>query len=59
MLDCRDNGDPLQLAFVKVVIGAVFSPQAMVLSVLQDYFPRPMLQCGVGWYGVSELPRNA
>jgi hypothetical protein len=32
MLDCRDNGDPLQLAFVKVVIGALFIPLAMVLS---------------------------
>jgi hypothetical protein len=59
MLDCQDNGDPLQLAFVKVVIGALFSNLAMVLSVLHDYFPRPMLQCGVGGYGISELPPNA
>jgi hypothetical protein len=59
MLDCRDNGDQLQLAFVKVVIGALFSPLAMVLSVLHDYFPRPMLQRGVGVYGISELPPNA
>jgi hypothetical protein len=48
MLDCRDNGDPLQIAFVKVVIGALFSPLAMVLSVLHDSFPSPMLQRGVG-----------
>jgi hypothetical protein len=48
MLDCRDNGDPLQLAIVKVVIGALFSPLAMVLSVLQDSFPSPMLQRGIG-----------
>jgi hypothetical protein len=59
MLDCCDNGVPLQLAFAKVVIGAVFSPLTMVLSVLQDYFPRPMLQRGVGGYGISELPPNA
>jgi hypothetical protein len=59
MLDCRDNGDPLKLAFGKVVIGALFSPLAMVLSVLHDYFPCPMLQRGVGWYGISELPPNA
>jgi hypothetical protein len=59
MLDCRDNGDPLQLAFVKVVIGALFSPLAMVLSVLQDSFSRPMLQHGIGGYGISELPPNA
>jgi hypothetical protein len=61
MLDCQDNGDPLQLAFVKVVIGALFSLLAMipsVLSVLHDYFPRPMLQRGVGGYGISELPPN-
>jgi hypothetical protein len=48
MLDCRDNGDPLQLAFVKVVIGALFSPLAMVLYVLHDSFPCPMLQLSVG-----------
>jgi hypothetical protein len=48
MLECRDNGDPLQLAFVTVVIGAVFIFLAMVLSVLHDSFPRPMLQRGVG-----------
>jgi hypothetical protein len=48
MLDCRDNGDPLQLAFVKVGIGALFSPLAMVLSVLHDSFPCPMLQRGDG-----------
>jgi hypothetical protein len=48
MLDCRDNGDPLQLAFVKVVIGALFSPLAVVLSVLHDSFPCPMLQRSVG-----------
>jgi uncharacterized membrane protein len=59
MLDCQDNGDPLQVAFVKVVIGALFSPLAMVLSVLHDSFPCPMLQCGVGGYGISELPPNA
>jgi hypothetical protein len=59
MLDCQDNGDPLQLAFVKVVIGALFSPLAMVLSVLHDSFPCPMLQRGVGGYGISELPPNA
>jgi hypothetical protein len=54
MLDCRDNGDPLQLAFVKVVIGTLFSPLAMILSVLHDYFPCPMLPCGVGGYGATE-----
>jgi hypothetical protein len=59
MLDCRDNGDQLQLAFVKVVIGALFSLLAMVLTVLHDSFPRPMLQCGVGGYGITELPPNA
>jgi hypothetical protein len=48
MLDCRDNGDPLQLAFVKVVIGALFSPLVVVLSVLHDSFPCPMLQRSVG-----------
>jgi hypothetical protein len=36
MFDCRDNGDQLQLAFVNVVLGALFSPLAMVLSVLHD-----------------------
>jgi hypothetical protein len=51
MLKCRDNGDPLQLAFVKVVIGALFSPLAVALSVLYDSFPRPMLQRGVGRHG--------
>jgi hypothetical protein len=59
MLDCRDNGDPLQLAFVKVVIGALFSSLAVVLSVLHDSFPRPMLQRGFGGYGISVLPPNA
>jgi hypothetical protein len=59
MLDCRDNGDPLQLAFVKEVIGALFSPLAMVLSVLHDSFPRPILQHGVGGDGISKLPPNA
>jgi hypothetical protein len=58
MLDCQDNGGPLQLSFVKVVIGALFSPLAMFLSALHDYFPRPMLQRGVGGYGISELPPN-
>jgi hypothetical protein len=48
MLDCHDNGDPLQLAFVKVVIGALLSPLAMALSVLHDSFPCPMLQRSVG-----------
>jgi hypothetical protein len=59
MLDCRDNGDPLKLAFVKVVISALFSPLAMVVSVLHDSFLHPMLQLGVGRYGISELPPNA
>jgi hypothetical protein len=59
MLDCRDNGDQLQLAFVNVVLGALFSPLAMVLSALHDYFPCRMLQRGVGGYGISELPPNA
>jgi hypothetical protein len=59
MLDCRDNGDPLQLAFVKEVIGALFSPLAMALSVLHDSFPCPMLQRSVGCYGISEPPPNA
>jgi hypothetical protein len=64
MLDCRNNGDPLQLTFVKVVIGALFSPLAMilsVLSVLHDSFTCPMhnatrLGCAIArFYSLREI----
>jgi hypothetical protein len=59
MLDCRDNGDPVQLTFFKLVIGALFGPLAMAPSKLHDSFPCTMLQRVVGGYGISKLPPNA
>jgi hypothetical protein len=59
MHDCRDNGDPVQLAFFTVVIGALLGPLAMAPSELHDSFPCPMLQRDVGGYGIRELPPNA
>jgi hypothetical protein len=59
MHDCRDNGDPVQLAFFKLVIGALFGPLAMAPSELHDSFLCPMLQRDVDGYGISELPPNA
>jgi hypothetical protein len=59
MLGCRDNGDPVQLAFFKLVIGAPFSPLAVIQTELHDSFLCPMLQRDVGYCGTSELPPNA
>jgi hypothetical protein len=59
MHDCRDNGDLVQLTFFKRVIGAPFSPLAVIPSELHDYFPYPILHRGVGYCGTSELPPNA